>query len=55
VEIPLDPLYLSVYSTAEDAWSRPPGDLLIEAGGSSAELPLRQTLRLGSVTAKGTK
>jgi beta-glucosidase len=48
VTIPIDPLYLSTFSTADDAWSRPAGDFLIEAGGSSAELPLRQSVRLAS-------
>jgi beta-glucosidase len=46
VEIALDPLYLSIYSTEKNAWGRPAGDFLIEVGGSSAKLPLRQTLRL---------
>jgi beta-glucosidase len=46
--IPIDPLYLSTFSTTDDAWSRPAGDFLIEAGGSSAELPLRQSVRLAS-------
>jgi beta-glucosidase len=46
VEIPLDPLYLSVYSTADNRWSRPAGDFLLEVGGSSADLPLHQSLRL---------
>ncbi len=48
VQIPLDPLYLSTYSTATDSWSRPAGDFLIEVGGSSAALPLRQSLRLAA-------
>jgi len=48
VEIPIDPLYLSIYSTANDAWSRPAGDFLIEVGGSSADLPLRQVLHLAA-------
>jgi beta-glucosidase len=46
VEIPIDPLYLSVYSTTTNAWTRPAGDFLIEVGGSSAELPLHQSVRL---------
>ena len=48
VEVPLDPLYLSTYSTAENAWSRPAGEFRVEVGGSSAELPLRQSLHLGA-------
>ena len=46
VEIPLDPLYLSVYSTSSNAWTRPTGDFLLEVGGSSADLPLHQSLLL---------
>ena len=48
VEVPIDPLYLSIYSTAGDDWRRPAGDFLIEVGGSSADLPLRQVLRLAA-------
>jgi beta-glucosidase len=47
VSIPLDPLYLSIYSTTGNAWTRPTGDFLFEVGGSSADLPLHQSLRLG--------
>ncbi len=46
VEIPIDQLYLSTYSTTSNSWSRPAGDFLIEAGGSSSDLPLHQSLRL---------
>jgi beta-glucosidase len=46
VEIALDPLYLSIYSPDTDQWSRPAGEFLIEVGGSSAELPLRSTVKL---------
>jgi beta-glucosidase len=48
VEVAIDPLYLSIYSTEKDAWARPSGDFLIEVGGSSAELPLHRTLRLAA-------
>ena len=48
VEVAIDPLYLSIYSTEKDAWARPAGEFLIEVGGSSAELPLRQSLRLAT-------
>jgi beta-glucosidase len=43
VQIPIDPLYLSTFSTTTNAWSLPSGRFLIEAGGSSATLPLHQT------------
>jgi len=46
VEIPIDPLAFSIYSTEKSAWLRPSGDFLIEAGGSSADLPLHQSLHL---------
>ena len=48
VEIPLDPLYLSIYSTADNTWSRPTGDYFVEVGGSSESLPLHQTLNLAA-------
>jgi len=48
VEVPLDPLYLSIYSTSKKGWTRPGGEFLIEVGGSSAQLPLHQTLRLAA-------
>jgi beta-glucosidase len=46
IEIPLDPLLLSVFSVPQDAFQRLPGDYLIEIGGSSASLPLHQTVAL---------
>ena len=46
VTIPLDPLYLSIYSPTDDKWSRPAGSFLFEAGGSSTDLPLHQPLAL---------
>jgi beta-glucosidase len=48
VEVAVDPLYLSIYSTEKDAWARPAGEFLIEVGGSSAELPLHSTVRLAA-------
>jgi beta-glucosidase len=45
LKITIDPLYLKIYSTADGGWRRPTGDSLIEVGGSSANLPLRQVLR----------
>ena len=48
VTISFEPLYLSTFSVADDAWSRPAGEFVIEAGGSSAELPLRQSVWLAS-------
>jgi beta-glucosidase len=56
VEVAIDPLYLSIFSigkstsesTEKNAWVRPAGEFLIEVGGSSAELPLRQSVRLAT-------
>ena len=48
VEIPLDPLYISAFSVAGNSWTRLAGDFLIEVGGSSADLPLHQSLRLAA-------
>jgi beta-glucosidase len=48
VEIPIDPLYLCIFSTTSNAWTQPSGNFLIEAGGSSADLPLHQTIGMGS-------
>ena len=47
VEIPIDPLYLSIYNPNDDAWKRPSGHFEFEVGGSSADLPLHQSLVLG--------
>ena len=46
VEIHIDPLYLSIYSQTTGTWVSPTGDYLFEVGGSSADLSLRQSLRL---------
>ena len=48
VTIPLDQLCLSIYSPTDDKWTRPTGDFLFEVGGSSADLPLHQTIDLDS-------
>jgi beta-glucosidase len=48
VSIPLDPLYLKVFSADDDAWHRTPGDFTFEVGGSSTSLPLHSTIRLGA-------
>jgi beta-glucosidase len=46
VTIPLDPLYLSTFSTADDSWHRIAGEYRIEVGGSSADLPLHASIHL---------
>jgi beta-glucosidase len=48
VEVSIDSLYLAIFSTTSNAWTRPVGDFLFEAGGSSADLPLHQTLHIAA-------
>jgi beta-glucosidase len=48
VTIPLDPLYLSTFSTAEDVWHRIAGEYRIDLGGSSADLPLHASVHLAA-------
>jgi beta-glucosidase len=48
VTVPLDPLYLSIYSTDKNAWQRVAGEYKIEVGGSSADLPLHQSIALAA-------
>jgi beta-glucosidase len=48
VSVPLDPLFLSVYSTQDRAWHRLAGEYRFEAGGSSADLPLHQDIKLAA-------
>jgi beta-glucosidase len=48
VEIPIDPLYLSTFSTETNSWTLPLGDFQIEVGGSSNDLPLHQSLHLAA-------
>jgi beta-glucosidase len=50
VEVPIDPLYLSVFSTEKDTWVPAEGEISIEVGGSSASLPLRGTDSSRSMT-----
>ena len=46
VHLDLNPLILSTYSTDDSKWHPVTGEVLVEAGDSSASLPLRQTLHL---------
>ena len=48
VTVPIDPLYLKVFSAEKDAWEMLPGEYAIEAGGSSAALPLKQEVSLAA-------
>lgn len=46
IRVGLDPLYLSTFSAADDGWKRPSGKYEFEVGGSSADLPLQDSLYL---------
>jgi beta-glucosidase len=46
VEIPLEPLSLSIFSTEDNAWRRPAGEYAIEVGSSSMDLQLYRSLVL---------
>jgi beta-glucosidase len=46
VTIPIQPLYLKVFSTEKNGWERLAGEYGIEVGGSSAELPLKTEVSL---------
>jgi len=46
VTVPIQPLYLQVFSTEKNGWERLAGKYEIEVGGSSAELPLKTEVSL---------
>ncbi len=46
VTVPIQPLYLKVFSTEKNGWERLAGQYGIEVGGSSAELPLKTAVSL---------
>ncbi|HMK21130.1 MAG TPA: glycoside hydrolase family 3 C-terminal domain-containing protein [Terriglobales bacterium] len=46
VTVPIDGLYLSVFSAHQKRWERIPGSYTLMVGGSSQELPLRQSIHL---------
>jgi beta-glucosidase len=47
VKLALDPHYLSIFNPDKDAWELAPGDYRVHAGGSSRDLPLNGTFRMG--------
>ena len=51
VTVPIDPLYLSIFSVEKNAWERPAGEYTLEVGGSSASLPLHQSFTLAATAA----
>jgi beta-glucosidase len=46
VSLPLNPLYLSIFDTAKDAWQLLPGDYKVVAGASSSDTPLNATFHV---------
>jgi len=46
VTLPIDRLYLSIFNADKDAWELVPGEYVIQAGGSSRDLPLRGSVHL---------
>jgi beta-glucosidase len=46
VSIEVDPKYLSVFNVDRNAWELVPGDYMLLVGGSSDNLPLKQSVRL---------
>ena len=46
VTVELDRLYLSIFNVAKNAWELVPGDYAFMAGGSSQNLPLKETVSL---------
>ncbi len=48
VSLTLDPQYLSIFNVEKDAWELMPGDYKLFVGGSSRQMPLTGTFRLGA-------
>ena len=46
VSVEVDPKYLSIFNPGQNGWQFVPGDYIIQVGGSSRNLPLKQSLRL---------
>jgi len=46
VSLTIDPLFLSVFDDAKDAWQLVPGEYTIFAGGSSRDLPLQTKMQI---------
>jgi beta-glucosidase len=49
VTVTVEPLFLSIFDADKDAWQLAPGDYRITVGGSSANLPLNTTVKLGGI------
>jgi beta-glucosidase len=48
VTVPIDPLYLKVFSTEKNGWEQLPGEYKIEVGGASNNLPLHEAVTLAA-------
>jgi beta-glucosidase len=46
VSVEIDPLYLSIFNVNQNAWQRVPGEYTFLVGGSSQNLPLKQSVNL---------
>ncbi len=46
VSVEIDPKYLSIFNVDQNAWQLLPGDYTFMAGGSSQDLPLKETVSL---------
>ncbi len=46
ITVQIEPLYLSVFDVAKNAWQAVPGDYTISVGSSSRDLPLHATVRM---------
>jgi beta-glucosidase len=46
VVVEVDPFYLSIFDSAHDAWQLVPGDYSVMVGGSSQNLPLKESVNL---------
>jgi len=55
VTLAIDPLHLSIFNEAADAWAIPAGDFTFRVGASSRNLPLSATLRIGGDAAAGQR
>jgi len=46
VALPLDPFYLSIFNADKDTWELVPGEYIVQAGGSSRDLPLHGSVHM---------
>jgi len=46
VSVEVDPLYLSIFNVDRNSWELAPGDYILLVGGSSDDLPLKESVHL---------